>query len=154
MDERHSEFAFMDHDRTFTCRVEASHREPAEAWWWFHVSTENHQRHAPCRAEVTDTRRDVQVRVVAYYDNLSRAEQSPPGPAGNAARSRPRQPRRRPARIASHRPRPSGRSWRGVSAADARVQRRTAERLAHAIPNAFEAGEVRRCRLPNLPGGS
>ena len=80
MDERDSEFAFMDGNRTFTCRVETSRREPAEAWWWFQVSTENHQRHAPFRAEVTDTRRDVQRRVVAYYDNLlaRRAEPAEP----------------------------------------------------------------------------
>jgi hypothetical protein len=70
MDERNSEFAFADGDRTFTCRVEASHRAGAEAWWWFQVSTESHQRYAPFRAEVTDTHRDVQARVVAYYDNL------------------------------------------------------------------------------------
>jgi len=72
MDERHSEFAFADGNRTFTCRVEASHRAPSETWWWFQVSTESHQRHAPFRAEVTDTKRDVQARVVAYYDNLLR----------------------------------------------------------------------------------
>ena len=39
MDENHKEFAFADGDRTFTCRVEASHRAPAEAWWWYQVST-------------------------------------------------------------------------------------------------------------------
>jgi hypothetical protein len=78
MDERHSEFTFVDANRTFTCRVEASSREPAEAWWWFRVSTESHQRHAPFRAELTDTRRDVQVRVVAYYDNLLERRAEPP----------------------------------------------------------------------------
>lgn len=93
MDENHKEFAFADGDRTFTCRVEASHRAPAEAWWWFQVSTESHQRHAPFRAEATDTRRDVQARVVAYYDNLlaRRAEPARPHwerrPAANAATS-------------------------------------------------------------------
>jgi len=91
MDERHSEFAFADGDRTFTCRVEASHRVGAEAWWWFQVSTESHQRYAPFRAEVTDTHRDVQARVVAYYDNLlaRRAEPARPRwerrPTANAA---------------------------------------------------------------------
>jgi hypothetical protein len=80
MDERHSEFAFADGDRTFTCRVEASHRAPAEAWWWFQVSTESHQRHAPFRAEVTDTRRTVQARVVAYYDNLLARRAEPARP--------------------------------------------------------------------------
>jgi hypothetical protein len=91
MHERHTEFAFADGDRTFTCRVEASPRAPAEAWWWFQVSTESHQRYAPFRAEVTDTRGDVQVRVVAYYDNLlaRRAEPAKPRwerrPTANAA---------------------------------------------------------------------
>ena len=91
MDERQNEFAFADAGRTFTCRVEVSHRAPAERWWWFQVSTENHQRHAPFRAEVTDTHRDVQARVVAYYDNLlaRRAEPARPRwerrPATNAA---------------------------------------------------------------------
>ena len=87
MNERHSEFEFVDGGRTFTCHVEASRRAPAEAWWWFQVSTENGQRHAPFRAEATDTRRDVQTRVVAYYDNLL------------ARRAEPAQPRwgRRPA---------------------------------------------------------
>jgi len=80
MDERHSEFAFVDRDRTFTCRVEASSRAPAEAWWWFQVSTESHQRHAPFRAEATDTRRDVQARVVAYYDNLLARRAEPARP--------------------------------------------------------------------------
>ena len=80
MNERHSEFEFVDGDRTFTCRVEPLRRAPAEAWWWFQVSTEIDQRHAPFRAEATDTRRDVQKRVVAYYDNLlaRRAEPAQP----------------------------------------------------------------------------
>ena len=80
MNERLSDFEFVDGNRTFTCRVESSRRAPAEAWWWFEVSTERDQRHAPFRAEATDTRRDVQSRVVAYYDNLlaRRAEPAQP----------------------------------------------------------------------------
>ena len=80
MDERHSEFAFADGDRTFTCCVEASPRAPTEAWWWFQVSTESHQRHAPFRADDTDTRRNVQARVVAYYDNLLARRAEPARP--------------------------------------------------------------------------
>ena len=97
MDERNSEFAFADRDRTFTCRVEVSHRAPAERWWWFQVSTESHQRHAPFRAEDTDTRRSVQARVVAYYDNLL------------ARRAEPARPRweRRPADAAAATPSPA-----------------------------------------------
>ena len=70
MEQTQREFAFVDGDRTFTCRVEPVRHSPAEAWWWFDVSTESYQRHAPFRAETTDTRDDVQARVVAYYDNL------------------------------------------------------------------------------------
>ncbi len=71
------EFAFTDGDRTFTCRVEAS-RMRADAWWWFHVSTERHQRHAPFRAAVGDTPNDVAARVVAYYDDLLARRAAPP----------------------------------------------------------------------------
>lgn len=78
MIEAHQDFAFMDGDRTFTCRVETSRRSPAEAWWWFHVSTEGEQRHAPFRAADTDTRREVQARVVAYYDHLLARRAEPP----------------------------------------------------------------------------
>jgi hypothetical protein len=80
MDDRHTEFAFADGDRTFTCCVEASPRAPTESWWWFQVSTENHQRHAPFRAEDSDTRRDVQARMVAYYDNLLARRAEPARP--------------------------------------------------------------------------
>jgi hypothetical protein len=70
MDQHHSDFAFMDGGRTFTCHVEAPRHTPAEAWWWFSVSTESYQRHAPFRAAESDTPLDVQARVVAYYDEL------------------------------------------------------------------------------------
>jgi len=80
MDERHSEFAFTDGDRTFTCHVEALRGGSAETWWWFQVSTEAHQRYAPFRADVADTPRDVQVRVVAYYDNLLARRAEPARP--------------------------------------------------------------------------
>jgi hypothetical protein len=78
MIEAHRDFAFVDGDRTFTCHVEASRRAPSEAWWWFNVSTESHQRHAPFRAEHTDTHHEVQARVVAYYDHLLARRAEPP----------------------------------------------------------------------------
>ena len=37
-------FAFVDSGRTFTCCVETARRPDAEAWWWFRVSTDEHQR--------------------------------------------------------------------------------------------------------------
>ena len=70
MDQSNRGFAFADRERTFTCRVETSRRTPTEAWWWFSVSTESYQRHAPFRAATTDTPGDVQARVVAYYERI------------------------------------------------------------------------------------
>jgi hypothetical protein len=66
----HETFAFTDGGRTFSCSVETMHGPRAEAWWWFRVSTDDHQRYAPFRAEPDDTTERVQHRVVAYYDNL------------------------------------------------------------------------------------
>ena len=70
MSQTSESFAFVDDGRTFTCRVEASRHARTDAWWWFVVSTEQHQRHAPFRAEADDTPAGVQARVVAYYDDL------------------------------------------------------------------------------------
>jgi len=65
------EFSFVDRDRTFTCRAEArSITSPSERWWWFQVSSEMHNRYAPFRAASGDTKRNVQSRIVAYYDDL------------------------------------------------------------------------------------
>lgn len=68
----HSEqdFTFVDAGRTFTCQVEASRPGAGDAWWWFAVSTERHQRHAPFRALDGDSRESVRQRVVTYYDDL------------------------------------------------------------------------------------
>jgi hypothetical protein len=58
MIEAPSSFAFVDGDRTFTCRVEAARHAPQEAWW-FQVSTARDERHAPFRAGGTDARGDL-----------------------------------------------------------------------------------------------
>jgi hypothetical protein len=71
------QFAFTDAGRTFTCRVEPA-RGQRDAWWWFDVSTEQHQRHAPFRASAADTADAVQARVVAYYDDLLARRAAPP----------------------------------------------------------------------------
>jgi hypothetical protein len=84
-------FAFVDDGRTFTCRVEASRHARNDAWWWFVVSTEQHQRHAPFRAEATDRPDDVQARVVAYYDDLL-ARRAAPAPNRWSRRSTPATP--------------------------------------------------------------
>jgi hypothetical protein len=72
-------FTFEDAGRTFNCRVEPLRPSGADAWWWFDVSTEQHQRHAPFRAEAGDTLEAVRLRVVKYYDELlaRRAEPAP-----------------------------------------------------------------------------
>src|SRR5256885_1955046 len=54
MSETHESFAFVDAGRTFTCCVETMRRASPEPWWWFRVSTEEHQRYAPFRAEAND----------------------------------------------------------------------------------------------------
>jgi hypothetical protein len=63
-------FEFVDAGRTFTCSVEMARVSPPEAWWWFRVSTESSQRHAPFKPAPGDTRQAVQQRIVTYYDDL------------------------------------------------------------------------------------
>ena len=63
------EFSFVDRGRTFQCRVAASRVTGPDPWWWFEVSTEQHQRHAPFRADPDDTYDVVQQRMVAYYES-------------------------------------------------------------------------------------
>ena len=63
------EFSFVDRGRTFQCRVAASRVAGPDPWWWFEVSTEQHQRHAPFRADPDDTLEVVQQRMVAYYES-------------------------------------------------------------------------------------
>ncbi|HEU4628581.1 MAG TPA: hypothetical protein VFS08_02520 [Gemmatimonadaceae bacterium] len=70
MHEPEQSFSFVDAGRTFTCHVEASHPRAGDAWWWFAVSTERHQRHAPFRAMASDTQEGIRTRIVAYYDDL------------------------------------------------------------------------------------
>ncbi len=70
-------FSFVDAGRTFVCNVEASRPRADDAWWWFAVSTERHQRHAPFRALDGDTPDGVRDRVVAYYDDLQARRTAP-----------------------------------------------------------------------------
>lgn len=71
------EFSFVDRGRTFQCRVAASRVTGPDPWWWFEVSTEQHQRHAPFRADPDETHDVVQQRMVAYYDNLLERRAAP-----------------------------------------------------------------------------
>ena len=70
-------FTFEHGGRTFICRVEKSPGSASGHWWWFSVSTENHQRHAPFRADPTDTQEDVSARIVSYYDTLLERRAAP-----------------------------------------------------------------------------
>jgi hypothetical protein len=63
-------FAFVNQGRTFTCTVERRPSSGTDAWWWFHVSTDDHHRYAPFRAEPTDTVDSVQSRVIQYYEEM------------------------------------------------------------------------------------
>lgn len=71
------EFSFVDRGRTFQCRVAASRVTGPDPWWWFEVSTEQHQRHAPFRADPDESLDVVQQRMVAYYDNLLERRAAP-----------------------------------------------------------------------------
>jgi hypothetical protein len=118
-DEAIGGFSFDDGGRTYTCSVEALQAGRAEPWWWFRVSPgtygrqlslrerqwlpdepvnrpvvqtepEDRHRYAPFRAAATDTQRSVEMRVVAYYDDLlARRNQ----PASHSWRQGPRMPR-------------------------------------------------------------
>jgi hypothetical protein len=88
MTARAHEFSFVNAGRTFTCCVEPLRASARDAWWWFAVSSESHQRHAPFRATDADTTADVQARIVAYYDDLL-ARRAAPAPGRWHSRGRP-----------------------------------------------------------------
>lgn len=73
-------FEFVDNDRTFTCSVEKAHALGNEPWWWFSVSTDDHQRYAPFRATSADTQKSVRMRIVTYYDGLQARRAEPATP--------------------------------------------------------------------------
>jgi hypothetical protein len=70
-------FSFDDAGRTFTCCVEPTRHDGGRAWWWFAVSTEPHQRHAPFRTADGDTADGVRLRVVAFYDEMRARRDAP-----------------------------------------------------------------------------
>lgn len=63
-------FAFVHDGRTFTCSVEGERASARGRWWWFRVSTESHQRHAPFPYADGDAPAEVQNRICAFYDNM------------------------------------------------------------------------------------
>lgn len=70
-------FSFEHEGRTFTCCVEGTRASARGPWWWFAVSTEVHQRHAPFPALATDSEPDVRARMIAYYDALVARRNAP-----------------------------------------------------------------------------
>jgi len=64
------EFEFEDGGRTFTCTVEAPLHAGMPPWWWFRVDTGESTRYAPFEALPTDTRKSVQPRIIAYYEQV------------------------------------------------------------------------------------
>ncbi len=74
-------FSFEHDGRTFTCCAEASrggaHSSMRGTWWWFAVSTEAHQRHAPFPAAADDTPATVRERIISYHDALLARRNAP-----------------------------------------------------------------------------
>ena len=71
--------SFEADGRTFTCEVGPLHNRSEDAWWWFRVSSEEHQRFAPFRAAPEDTSDDVRARILSYYEDLL-ARRAAPAP--------------------------------------------------------------------------
>ena len=70
-------FSFLHDGRTFRCCVEAAAQARGQ-WWWFSVSNEPHQRHAPFPHTATDTPDSVRGRIVEYHDALLARRAAPP----------------------------------------------------------------------------
>lgn len=64
------EFEFEDAGRTFSCFVEKQSVAHPQDWWWFTVSNDTRNRYAPFRAEPSDTKANVQSRILAYHEEL------------------------------------------------------------------------------------
>ena len=64
------EFEFQNEGLTFTCTVEAPLHAGMPPWWWFRVDTGESTRYAPFEALPTDTKKSVQPRIVAYYEEV------------------------------------------------------------------------------------
>ncbi len=63
------ELDFEEGGRKYTCRLEKGRAGRPEAWWWFGVSGDA-QRYAPFRAETSDTKDAIRLRITAYYGDL------------------------------------------------------------------------------------
>jgi hypothetical protein len=64
-------FEFEDGGRQFTCTVETPSHAGMPPWWWFSVASEGGTtRYAPFEAVSSDTKKSVQARIVAYYEEV------------------------------------------------------------------------------------
>ncbi len=70
-------FDFVYDGKTFSCCVEAPLKSRPEKWWWFRVSTDDRHRYAPFEAAASDTRANVEKRILAYYASLLAARARP-----------------------------------------------------------------------------
>ena len=70
-------FDFEHDGKTFSCCVEAPLKSRPEKWWWFRVSTDDRHRYAPFEASASDTRANVEKRILAYYASLLAARARP-----------------------------------------------------------------------------
>jgi hypothetical protein len=70
-------FEFVHDGKTFSCCVEAPLKSRPEKWWWFRVSTDDRHRYAPFEAAASDTRANVEKRILAYYASLLAARARP-----------------------------------------------------------------------------
>lgn len=93
-----SNFEFEDSGRRFVCTVETPSHAGMQPWWWFSVATEGGTtRYAPFEASPSDTKKSVQARIIAHYEEIL------------AIKARPVQPRpqwQRPTPAAAAKPAP------------------------------------------------
>jgi len=66
-----SDFEFEEGGRRFVCSVETPRHAGMPPWWFFSIATETGTtRYAPFEAKATDTKKSVQARIVAHYEEV------------------------------------------------------------------------------------
>lgn len=65
----HERVQFENGGRTFTCECATSAATPDTMWWWVSITGET-QRYAAFRAEPADTQKNLEPRVLAFYEKL------------------------------------------------------------------------------------
>jgi hypothetical protein len=69
-------FDFENAGRKYSCTVEELKGPVKENWWWFSVSGDQ-QRYAPFRTSSSDTRTQVQTKIVEFYEHRLWAKSQP-----------------------------------------------------------------------------